>query len=106
MIPVIQMRRNRAPEKARSRMASRLSRMLKRQVDALEGEPEAGYSENRVKALLLLAKAIQAMEVVEQKNEKAIDAESAESEDILEFRRRLERQIQALDVEGQAQRIP
>ena len=80
--------------------------MLKRQVDALEGEPEAGYSENRVKALLLLAKAIQAMEVVEQKNEKAIDAESAESEDILEFRRRLERQIQALDVEGQAQRIP
>ena len=37
------------------RMAARLSRMLKRQIDALEAEPAEGFSETKVKALLLLA---------------------------------------------------
>lgn len=50
----------RSPE--HGRMAARLSRMLKRQIDALEAEPVEGFSETTVKALLLLAKALQSMQ--------------------------------------------
>jgi hypothetical protein len=77
-------------------MAKRLSKMLKKQIAALEADKEPGFSESRVKALMLLAKTLQTMEALEEKGETQ-DAESSESEDILEFRSRLERQLQALD---------
>jgi len=87
-------------------MAKRLSKMLKRQVDALEAEPDEGFSEARVKALMLLAKTLQAMEVVEQKTEKAANADTSHADDIVEFRSQLERQLQALESEREPQPLP
>lgn len=88
---------------ARTRIAGRLSKMLRLQVDALEAQVEEGYSDARVKALLLLAKTLQAMEVAEPKPAKAADIGPFETEDIVEFRRRLERQISALGDGGEAE---
>ncbi len=94
---------------AHARLAARLSRMLAKQVRALEKEPDEGFREERVKALLLLAKALQAMdEAVAKAEAKAGNADDGRSndggaddgEDILEFRRRLERQMLALDAQG------
>jgi hypothetical protein len=78
--------------------------MLAKQVRALEKEPEEGFREERVKALLLLAKALQAMDEAiakaEAKAGNADDGGADDGEDILEFRRRLERQMLALDAQG------
>jgi hypothetical protein len=78
--------------------------MLAKQVRALENEPEEGFREERVKALLLLAKALQAMdEAIAKAEAKAGNADDSgvdDGEDILEFRRRLERQMLALDAQG------
>ena len=82
------------------RLAARLSRMLRKQIDALEAEPPDGFSEARVKALLLLAKTLGAMEDATRRNEKAEDGEQSDTGDLLEFRRELEKRIAAL---GQAQ---
>jgi hypothetical protein len=98
-----------AVAEAHARLAGRLSRMLAKQVRALEKEPEEGFREERVKALLLLAKALQAMdEAIAKAEAKAGNANDGRSngggaddgEDILEFRRRLERQMLALDAQG------
>lgn len=78
------------------RLAARLSRMLGKQIDALEADPPDGFSEARVKALLLLAKTLAAMEDATQRNGKAADGEQSEPGDLLEFRRELERRIAAL----------
>jgi hypothetical protein len=99
MSPSTPARRARASGSSRLPIAKRLSKMLKRQVDALEAEPDEGFSEPRVKALMLLAKTLQAMEVVEQKTEKAANADTSNAEDIVEFRSQLERQLQALESE-------
>lgn len=94
---------------AHARLAGRLSRMLAKQVRALEKEPEEGFREERVKALLLLAKALQAMDEAVAKAEakagnaddgRSFDGGANDGEDILEFRRRLERQMLALDAQG------
>jgi hypothetical protein len=93
-----------AVAEAHARLAGRLSRMLAKQVRALEKEPEEGFREERVKALLLLAKALQAMdEAIAKAEAKAGNADDGgvdDGEDILEFRRRLERQMLALDAQG------
>ena len=86
----------RAPDHAR--LAARLSLMLRRQIDALEEEPVDGYSEAKVKALLLLAKALQAMQEASgqdsRKNER--EAGDRDTRDLLEFRNELERRIASL----------
>lgn len=90
----------RAPDHAR--LAARLSNMLRRQIDALEHEPVDGYSEAKVKALLLLAKALQAMQdATKRENSEAVKHDSAgdgarDARDIVEFRSELERRIAAL----------
>jgi len=72
-----------------------LRRMLDGQIVALEAEmPPEGYSEAHVKALLLLAKTLQAMEA--QKQEKTGDDPADEERDILEFRAELARRLAAL----------
>lgn len=105
MITTTLTRRVRAPGASRSAMARRLSKMLKKQVDALEADEAEGFSEARVKALMLLAKTLQAMEAIEEKSGKP-DAEPSDADDILEFRRRLESQLQALDGEREPHPLP
>jgi hypothetical protein len=79
--------------------------MLKKQISALEADREDGFSEARVKALMLLAKTLQTMEALEEKGD-ARDAESSHAEDIVEFRRRLESHLQALDEEREPLALP
>ncbi len=90
----------------RVRMSARLSKMLKRQIDALEAEVEDGFSENRVKSLLLVAKTLQAMEVAAPKPGKVVDADTSDAVDILEFRDLLEKRISALVDGGEAGLVP
>ena len=79
-------------------LSARLGRMLAGQVAALEAEAaDDNYSEARVKALLLLAKTLQAMEDMVQRQEHARHAD--EPDDIVEFRAELARKLAAL---GQA----
>ncbi len=98
--------RSTGPAADRARMAGRLQTMLKRQLKALENEPVEGFSEERVKALLLLAKTLQAMEVAEPKPGKATDADTSDALDIVEFRALLEERISALVDGGAPQPVP
>ena len=79
------------------RMADRLRDMLAEQIDALKDEPASGgYEEGRVKALLALGRAFQAMEELTRRLDLAADECGADAEDIVEFRERLAKQIDAL----------
>jgi hypothetical protein len=85
-----------------ARLAVRLGAMLKRQIDALEAEPVDGYSEMKVKALLLLARTLQATQDAARRGKDETDARdddgrTRDAHDIVEFRRELERRIAALD---------
>lgn len=89
-----------------SRMAAKLSRMLKKQLDALEAEPVDGFDEARVKALLLLSKTLQAMEAAQPETGKTANAASADTVDIVEFRRSLAQRIAALGDGGEGEPVP
>lgn len=78
-------------------LAARLKTMLAREVAALEAETGAGaFSEGRVRALGALTKALQSMEELTRKLELAADEH--ETQDIVEFRERLAKQIAALGI--------
>lgn len=82
-------------------MAERLKRMLARQIDALERHDEdAQFDEARVKALLSLSRALQAMEELIRKREMAADERGVYAEDIVAFRERLAKQLDALGESG------
>lgn len=83
-------------------MARRLGFMLEAQIGALESDtPDEGFSEPRVKALLLLTKTLQAMEDMVQKQEKARNEQGEGPGDILEFRAELARKLEALGNAGE-----
>lgn len=78
-------------------LAARLKTMLAREVAALEAETgEGAFSETRVRALGALTKALQSMEELTRKLELAADEH--ETQDIVEFRARLAKQIAALGI--------
>ncbi len=85
-------------------LSLRLAMMVEQQIDALESEETGNiYSEARAKALLQLIKTLQAAgEAVgqQEKQEKAKDEHHADGVDILEFRQRLARKIEALAGSG------
>ena len=87
---------------ARSKpLLDRVLVMLERQIAALESqEGDCTYSEAQVMALMLLTKTLQAVDDAAQKQEKANDGQDAGPGDILEFRRKLEKQIAALGETG------
>lgn len=78
-------------------LAARLKTMLAREVAALEAETGDGaFSEGRVRALGALTKALQSMEELTRKLELAADEN--DTQDIVEFRARLAKQIAALGI--------
>ena len=78
-------------------MAGRLEVMLSQQVDLLQAEPvPTGFDEARVKALLSLSRALQAMEELTRRLELAADERGGNAEDIVAFRERLAKQLDAL----------
>lgn len=78
-------------------MSARLTAMLQTQIGLLEAEPvDPGFNEDRVKALLTLAKAVQAVEGLPVSLQEDGKGNFHEPEDILEFRRQLEKKIEAL----------
>ena len=89
-------------------LAPRLATLIRRQVAAIEDELETGapaYDEKRIRALLMLAKSVQAMEEAAQKQQKAEDDRFAGPQGIVEFRKRLAASIAAL-VEREAEIEP
>ena len=84
-----------------SNMGKRLATMLNKQIDLLEAAPEtSGYSEEQVKSLLTLAKTLQAMETLCTRSQEVENGNIDEHQDILEFRRQLEKKIDALGAGG------
>jgi hypothetical protein len=82
-------------------LLDRVLALLERQIAALESEEgNADFSEAQVKALMLLTKTLQAAGEAVQQQEKASDGQDAGPGDILEFRRKLEKQIAALGEEA------
>ena len=89
-------------------LAPRLATLIRRQLAAIEDELETGapaYDEKRIRALLMLAKSVQAMEEAAQKQQKADDERHGGPRDIVEFRERLAASIAAL-VEREAEIEP
>ena len=80
-------------------LAPRLATLIRKQLAAIEDELETGapaYDEKRIRALLMLAKSVQAMEEAAQKQQKADDERHGGPRDIVEFRERLAASIAAL----------
>lgn len=88
-------------------LSCRLARMLEAEIAALEAEAAGDlYSETRVKALMLLAKTLQAMDDMVQRQEKTKNEQGEGPADILEFRNRLARQLEALAAEDEGAGLP
>lgn len=82
-------------------ISKRLVAMLNEQVELLEAEPlQSGFNEDRVKSLLALAKTVQAMQALSDKLLEPKNGNIDEPQDILEFRRQLEKKIDALGASG------
>ncbi len=85
----------------RTDMARRLAVLLNRQIELLEAEAVTHeFDEEHVKNLLVLAKTAQAMEALCDKSLSSENGDIDEYRDILEFRRQLEKKIDALGASG------
>ncbi|MGI9402761.1 MAG: hypothetical protein ACR2O0_16005 [Rhizobiaceae bacterium] len=90
-----------------SDMARRLAVMLNRQIELLEAEAVTHqFDEEHVKNLLALAKTAQAMEALCNKSLSSENGDIDEYRDILEFRRQLEKKIDALGGSGTDEEAP
>jgi hypothetical protein len=88
-------------------MGARLTAMLQTQIGLLEAEPvEPGFNEDRVKSLLTLAKAVQAVEGLATSLQEGGKGILHEPEDIVEFRRQLEKKIEALGDDRSDGKVP
>jgi hypothetical protein len=82
-------------------MAARLVAIVGEQIDALEMmETTENFNENRVKAVTVLVKTLQAIDNLLARYENNEDPLEHGPEDILEFRRQLARKIEALGKAG------
>lgn len=96
------------PAEEARKLAVRTAEMLRGELRALSREPAddparaKGYSETRTKALLAITKGILSLEDLIRRMDSAIDEHHRYPSDVMAFRRKLERQIQAIADKGGA----